>query len=89
MSLQPRYADAVATNLRRWRDSDPALWQAVSDAIRMICEAPTSRAARRDAIRTGQGNTAYRVLVMPAGLDLSVIWHEHDRCAVIDFVGEF
>lgn len=89
MTLEARFAPAVAANLRRWRESDPDLWQAVSDTIRMMCATPTSRAARRDAIRTGRGNTAFRVPVMQGDLELSVIWHQHEDTAIIDFVGEF
>ena len=89
MNLSPRYAPAVAANLKRWRESDPPLWQAVSDTTRMICDAPTSRSARRDAIRTGQGNTTYRVPVIHDDLELSLIWHQHEQTAVIDFVGQF
>ena len=41
------------------------------------------------ALRAAQGNTACRVPVMHDDLKLSVIWHQHEQTAVIDFVGQF
>ena len=65
MSLDPRYSPQAAEQLDRLA-ADPAtgsLYDAVCDAIDLICDHPRSAEARRESLRTQAGNTVWRVPV--------------------------
>ncbi|NEE03120.1 hypothetical protein [Phytoactinopolyspora halotolerans] len=69
MSLEPLYSSAAATTLDG-EESDPARsqpWNAICDAIDLICDRPDSAEARRTALRTRDGNTVWQVAVRGGG----------------------
>lgn len=90
-SLEPVYSpqaskmlDLVEADLER-----VDLWNAIADAIDVICDAPTSAEARRDALRTPTGHTIWKVTVGYRGDndDWVVLWQPRDDKALIAYIG--
>ena len=90
-SLEPVYSPDASKQLDRLEDdpSQGALWEAVVDAIDLICDAPTSAEARRGALRTPNGQTVWKVPVrchIPDE-DWVVLWQPRDKDALIAYIG--
>jgi len=90
-SLEPVYSPEASKQLDRLEDdpNEGALWDAVVDAIDLICDAPTSAEARRDALRTPNGQTVWKVPVryyIPEE-DWVVLWQPRGDDALIAYIG--
>jgi hypothetical protein len=89
--LEPVYSPEASKQLDRL-EGDPsqgALWDAVADAIDLICDAPTSADARREALRTLNGQTVWKVPVrcrIPDE-DWVVLWQPRGGDALIAYIG--
>ena len=90
-SLEPVYSpqaskmlDLVEADVER-----VDLWNAIVDALDLICDAPASAAARRDALRTPAGHTIWKVTVRYRGDDDDwvVLWQRRDDEALIAYIG--
>lgn len=90
-SLEPVYSPQ-ASKMLDLVEVDPErvdLWNAIIDAIDLICDAPTSAATRRDALRTPTGHTIWKVTVGYRGDndDWVVLWQPRDGEALIAYIG--
>lgn len=89
--LDPVYSPEASKQLDRLED-DPSqgrLWDAVVDAIDVICDTPTSAAARREALRTTAGHTVWKVPVRSyiEDEDWVVLWQPRGDDALIAYIG--
>ncbi len=91
MALEPVYSPDVAKILDQI-DDDPtrtALWNAICDAIDLICDHSGSAQARRHALRTTAGNTLWSVPVRywAEDNDWVVLWRPRGDHALIAYIG--
>ena len=89
--LEPEYGEHVIAILDRI-EHDPTrqpLWNAICDAIDLICDHPDSAEARREAVRTPGGFKVWQVPIRcrTEDDDWVLLWHEDGPNAVIVYVG--
>jgi hypothetical protein len=89
--LEPVYGDHVVLALDKI-EHDPdrrALWNAICDAIDLICEQPDSAAARREALRLPSGLTVWQVPIhcYLEDDDWVMLWHPEGSDAVVSYIG--
>jgi hypothetical protein len=89
--LEPVYGDHVVLVLDKI-EHDPgrrALWNAICDAIDLVCDHPESAEARREAIRLPSGATLWQVPIRcyVEDDDWVLLWHQDGDDAVISYVG--
>jgi hypothetical protein len=89
--LEPAYGEHVLPVLDKV-ENDPsrrALWNAICDAIDLVCDYPDGAEARREAIRLPSGATLWQVPVhcKVEDDDWVLLWHPDGGDAVIVYVG--
>jgi hypothetical protein len=85
MRLTPRYASAAAQVLKSDTISD-RLWDAIVDAIELICDSPDGLEARRSQLRGAGGKPYWKVSVRTDD-DWCILWWPHAEFADIYYVG--
>ena len=89
--LEPAYGEHVGPVLDKVEHdaSRRQLWNAICDAIDLICERPDSAEARREAIRLPSGATIWQVPIRcyVEDDDWVLLWYPDDLDAVIVYVG--
>lgn len=91
--LEPTYSSLVDSALDKI-EYDPSrrpLWNAICDAIDLVCDQPDSADARREQVRTPTGLILWQVPVWCRAEDDDwvLLWHRDDdaRSAVIVYIG--
>lgn len=89
--MEPRYGDGVDLVLDKLENDVErrALWDAVADAIDLICDYPDGAQARRYSMRLQSGKIVWRVPVRVGSEndDWCVIWSPDGEDAVIRYIG--
>lgn len=89
--LEPAYGEHVVPVLDKI-EHDPtrqAMWNAICDAIDLVCDNPTSAEARREAIRLPSGTMLWQVPIRcrVEDEDWVLLWHPDGDEAAIEYVG--
>lgn len=89
--LEPAYGEHVVPVLDKI-ENDPsrrALWNAICDAIDLVCDKPESAEAHREAIRLDSGATVWQVPIHChlEDDDWVLLWNQDGDEAVISYVG--
>jgi len=89
--LEPAYGEHVVPVLDKI-ENDPsrkALWNAICDAIDLVCDQPDSAEARREAILLPSGVTLWQVPIRCylEDDDWVLLWHQDGSDAVISYLG--
>ena len=89
--LEPAYGEHVLPILDKI-ENDPtrhALWNAICNAIDLICDHPDSAEARREAIRMPSGRTVWQVPIRCYVEDENwvLLWRPEGPDATIVYVG--
>lgn len=89
--LEPSYDPEVSLNLDKI-ESDPTrrpLWNAICDAIDLVCDRPDSAEARREALRLPSGATVWQVPIRCRldDDDWVLLWFPDGPDAVIAYIG--
>jgi hypothetical protein len=89
--LEPDYGEHVVPVLDAI-EADPGrhvLWNAICDAIDLVCDRTDSAEARREAIRLPSGATVWQVPIRcpMEDNDWVLLWYPDDKDAVIVYVG--
>jgi hypothetical protein len=89
--LEPTYGEHVTPVLDKI-EHDPtrrALWNAICDAIDLVCDHPDSAEARREALRLPSGTTVWQVPIhcYIEDDDWVLLWFPDGGDAVITYVG--
>ena len=91
MSLEPSYAPEVMTQLEKIEHDTTRerLWEAICDAIDLICDYPESGQARRQAWRRRAGGPVWQVALRNTGEDEDwvVLWFRNHDEAKIVYIG--
>lgn len=89
--LEPAYGEHVIPVLDAIEkdESRQALWNAICDAVDLVCDQPDSAEARRGAIRVPSGHTLWQVPIRCylENDDWVLLWHRDGDDAVISYVG--
>jgi hypothetical protein len=89
--LEPAYGEHVLPVLDKIENdlSRRALWNAICDAIDLVCDRPDSAEARREAIRLPSGATLWQVPIhcYIEDDDWVLLWHPEESDAVISYIG--
>jgi hypothetical protein len=89
--LEPAYGPYVLPVLDKIEhDADRRpLWDAICDAIDLVCDRPESAEARREAIRLPSGATVWQVPIRChlEDDDWVLLWQQNGDNAVISYVG--
>lgn len=89
--LEPAYGEHVLPALDKVENdtSRRALWNAICDAIDLVCDNPESAEARREAIRLPSGATVWQVSIRCylEDDDWVLVWRPEGDDAVIVYVG--
>ena len=89
MKREPAYSPQAAAAIDRLEaSSDIELYDAVCDAIDLICDHGDSAEARRQQYRTARGTPVWKVAVRTRRDDWVILWWPSGRDARIFYVGE-
>jgi len=89
--LEPAYGEHVVPVLDKI-EHDPTrrpLWNAICDAVDLICDHPDSAEARREALRLPSGATVWQVPIRcyVEDDDWVLLWFPDGEDAVVTYVG--
>jgi hypothetical protein len=91
VSLTPRYASEVMIQLEKVEQdsSRSSVWDAICDAIDLVCDHPESVGARRYMWRRRDGGPVWQVLLKSTGEDDDwiVLWYQEGGEANIVYIG--
>lgn len=88
MSRDPLYSAQAAEAIETLESgTDTALYDAVCDAIDLVCDHGDSAEARREQLRTTQGNPVWKIALRTRETDWVLLWWPAGPDAQIYYIG--
>ena len=88
MKREPLYSPDAATALDALESgTDDELYDAVCDAIDLICDHGDSAEARREQLRKSAGNAVWKVAIRTRHADWAILWWPESADAHIYYIG--
>jgi hypothetical protein len=88
--LHPRYKPLVERVLDQIDHDEKrvALWNAVADAIDLVCDEPGSAQARHERVDFPErGMVLFKVPIRTRDEDWMLLWHQYEDEAVFEYLG--
>jgi hypothetical protein len=87
--LEPNYSKQASAALDALEvGADVELWNAVCDAVDLVCDHPGDRRGRAEQLKTTAGTPMWKVLVRTRHDDWVVLWWPRGKVADIYYIGQ-